>query len=145
MGLRFETSDRFYDPDPGLAMQLIEIITDDPSYSDGEPYDSLNSYDIESGGMNGPCEYLKASINYELRDTKCHVKRSFICQWSGLTCPPGYVYLGPHSTGRTCHGVNVTNPDTAQNTVCDSPDDLLRSRWNPENYAALARFRESRL
>ena len=72
-----------YDPNPALAMRLIETESNDPTYSDGDDFDITTDYKIESNNLKGPCEYLKASVRYELRDTKCEVERAFICKWTG--------------------------------------------------------------
>lgn len=83
VGLKFEAVDRYYDPDPDLKVHLIEVYSDDPAYSDGTLFDPISGYKFEAPALNGPCQYLKASISYQVRDTRCEVSRAFVCKWTG--------------------------------------------------------------
>ena len=82
VGMRYETVDRYYDGDTDLALPLIEEYTEELSYTDGEIFDVVNGYELGARELGGPCQFLKASISYEVRDSKCEVPKGFICKWT---------------------------------------------------------------
>ena len=87
LGVRTESQIFYYDDfDPELSTPLQMMLTEDKSYSDGELYEEGMSFNFQHSSSDqwaGPCLYLKASVGFAVRDTKCSVKLSYICQWKG--------------------------------------------------------------
>ena len=78
LGIRFRTVTQNFDRNPNLPHPLNEVVTDDLTYSDGEDYTGFN---FGAFALNGECQYLKDTNAYEVRDSRCSAKRSFICLW----------------------------------------------------------------
>ena len=63
---------------------LLEISTDDLSYTDGTKFDLENTESkLGAGLLRGPCFALAANEQLSLRDYKCTRESGFICQWKG--------------------------------------------------------------
>ena len=86
MGVTKGAETYFYDSDPSLNSPLQKVTDDElKEYADGSTYLPENSFDFEFstiGTWNGPCLYLKASVYYGSRDTKCSPKYASICEWN---------------------------------------------------------------
>ena len=63
---------------------LLEILTDDLSYTDGSKFDLSNteSY-LGANALRGPCFALLANEELDIRDFKCTREAGFICMWKG--------------------------------------------------------------
>lgn len=82
MGLRKKYVNLTYvddDIDP-----LLEISSDELSYSDGSMFDILNteSY-LGANALRGPCFALASNEELAIRDFKCTREAGFICIWNG--------------------------------------------------------------
>ena len=63
---------------------LLEISSDDLSYTDGSKFDLENTESkLGAGLLRGPCFALAANEELSLRDYKCTRESGFICQWKG--------------------------------------------------------------
>ena len=138
MGMRKKNVTRSYHKDGivinGATKYLVETITDELVYSDGEEFDINSDYKLEAPILRGECFALKSSEDMELRDYKCNREIGFICQWIDVECPSTtsqqrYSHLGQISSGRQCYGVGES--DTFEDGTCNSDNDLLRERWTP--------------
>ena len=82
LGIKHETRYHQYDPtEPNV--QLTADVTDEISYTDGELFDETGGFTYGTTRLNGPCQYLKASVGFDVRDSSCESERGFICQWRG--------------------------------------------------------------
>ena len=120
--------------DENLTPPLQEEISDELTYSNGELFDVLTDYKMEATILRGECFALRLSENMELRDMKCNRAIGFVCEWIRPICPEAdsqqpYLHFGKLSYGRDCFGVG--NPGSFEDATCNSPNDLLRVRWNP--------------
>ena len=63
---------------------LLEVSSDDLSYTDGTKFDLENiESKLGAGLLRGPCFALAANEELSLRDYKCTRESGFICQWKG--------------------------------------------------------------
>ena len=149
VGMRKKKVLRSYDPTK--SRPLIEEITDDLTYSDGENFDIENGYKTffeTKSILRGECFGLKSSEEHQLRDYKCKKEAGFICQWQKIQCPneAGYNYfmLGHVSEGRSCYGSTTgKSVEPFMNGTCNSDNDLLRKRWTPKNANAIDLYRRT--
>ena len=64
---------------------LLEIVTEDLSYTDGTKFDLLNTEAyLGAFALRGPCFALASNENLDLRDYKCTREAGFICVWKGM-------------------------------------------------------------
>ncbi|TRY78752.1 hypothetical protein TCAL_06219, partial [Tigriopus californicus] len=123
-----------YDNDSDFSTPLRIVISQDKSFADNSLYVDGEDYDFAFDGRThwkGPCLFLKASVGYVTRDTKCRQEAAFFCKWQGLECPPGYWTLGHISDGTRCYSIMNEEKNLAQD-LCDDPKDELRALTLPK-------------
>ena len=63
---------------------LLEILSDELSYTDGTKFDVQNSESyLGANALRGPCFALASNEGLEVRDYKCTREAGFICIWKG--------------------------------------------------------------
>ena len=144
VGLRKQRYTRTYDEN--LLPPLQEILTDELTYADGEPFDISSSFKLEAKILRGECFALKSSEEMELRDYKCGREIGFFCEWIRPVCPESeniynFSHLGQLSSGRDCFGVGEAS--SFEQGTCNSQNDLLRSRWTPNNRYKIDLYRRA--
>lgn len=141
-GMRLKRWSQYYDDSPGNNKPLQEVIEDELTHSDGEPFDPKIDYNIGLKKWKGDkeCYFLKATEDYEVQGTVKTKEKSFFCLWQEYECPDEYKYIGQVSDGRTCHGFPDSEAAFDQVT-CKQNDDFLRKRWMPGNQYQIDRIR----
>ena len=87
---------------------LLEISSDDLSYTDGTKFDLENTESkLGAGLLRGPCFALAANEELSLRDYKCSRESGFICQWKGKYLNRLFLYKGKIGCIVLVYGVSL--------------------------------------